>query len=321
MSSRQTAVRPPARVAALTLVVVAALLVVAGCSSSSSSSAAPAQSGSSDAAGAFPVTIANKFGSTTVTAAPQRVVVAGLVEQDALLALGVVPIATTEWFGEQPGAIFPWAKEALGTGAVPTVLSNSDGYQIEKIASLKPDLIVALYSGLTADDYAKLSKIAPTVAQPKAYADYGIPWQETTTTVGEAVGKSAEAEALVATVEARVAADAAAHPEFQGKTAFSGTPYEGFFVYGPEDPRSRLLAELGFTFPTTLSSQLPAGFGGDISEENATLLDTDTAVWVTDDAYKKYLTDSAAFTRLAITKENRNLILDETTARARRSPS
>lgn len=29
-------------------------------------------------------------------------VVVGLREQDALLALGVVPVATTEWFGEHP---------------------------------------------------------------------------------------------------------------------------------------------------------------------------------------------------------------------------
>ncbi len=37
----------------------------------------------------------------------------GLVEQDALLALGIAPVATTAWFGDAPGAIFPWATEAL----------------------------------------------------------------------------------------------------------------------------------------------------------------------------------------------------------------
>lgn len=29
-----------------------------------------------------------------------------LTEQDALLALGIVPVATREWYGERPGAIF-----------------------------------------------------------------------------------------------------------------------------------------------------------------------------------------------------------------------
>ena len=51
----------------------------------------------------------------------------GLREQDALLALGVVPVATTEWYGKHPGAIFPWAKDELGDAKSPTVLSNTDG--------------------------------------------------------------------------------------------------------------------------------------------------------------------------------------------------
>ena len=78
-------------------------------------------------AGAFPVTIEHKYGTTTIEAAPERVVVAGLREQDALLALGVVPVATTEWFGKHPGAIFPWATDELGDGKVPTVLASTDG--------------------------------------------------------------------------------------------------------------------------------------------------------------------------------------------------
>ena len=69
--------------------------------------------------GAFPVTIEHKYGSTTIESEPKRVVVVGLREQDALLALGVVPVATTEWFGKHPGAIFPWAKDELGSAKVP----------------------------------------------------------------------------------------------------------------------------------------------------------------------------------------------------------
>ncbi len=60
----------------------------------------------------FPVTIKHKFGETTITQAPTRVVCVGLVEQDALLALGIVPVATTKWFGDAPGQIFSWAKPA-----------------------------------------------------------------------------------------------------------------------------------------------------------------------------------------------------------------
>ena len=62
--------------------------------------------------GAFPVTLEHKYGSTTLEKAPARVVCVGLTEQDALLALGIVPLAVTKWFGDAPGYIFPWAVAA-----------------------------------------------------------------------------------------------------------------------------------------------------------------------------------------------------------------
>src|SRR6185436_17073350 len=156
-----------------------------------SSAAAPAAEPA-----AFPVTIEHKYGSTTITAAPKRIVVAGLREQDSLLALGVVPVATTEWYGNHPGAIFPWAEQALGDAPKPEVLSFTDGIQFEKIAALRPDLILAVYSGLTQKEYDTLSKLAPTVAQPPGQVDWGSSWQDEITTVGRAIGKPKEAEKL-----------------------------------------------------------------------------------------------------------------------------
>ena len=99
------------------------------------------------------MTIDHKYGSTTIEPTPERVVVVGLREQDALLALGIVPVATTEWFGEHPGAIFPWAKDELGDATVPTVLTSGDGIEIEKVAAQRPDLILGVYSGITKKEY------------------------------------------------------------------------------------------------------------------------------------------------------------------------
>src|SRR3954454_13067720 len=138
-------------------VVIAALLalsLLAGCGSETTGQPAPTA-----AAGAFPVTIGHKFGSTTIKSEPQRVVVVGLREQDALLALGIVPVGTTEWYGKHAGAIFPWAKPALGDAKPPAKLSFTDGIQYEKVAALAPDLILAIYSGLNQKDYDTLSKI------------------------------------------------------------------------------------------------------------------------------------------------------------------
>lgn len=110
------------------------------------------------------VTVRHAFGDTTIPGPPQRVVSAGLTEQDDLLAVGVVPIAVTDWFGGEPFGVWPWAQRQLA-GAQPAVLNLDNGIPVEEIAALKPDLIVATNAGLDADTYAKLSEIAPTVAQ------------------------------------------------------------------------------------------------------------------------------------------------------------
>lgn len=221
------------------------LFFVAGCvppaAPVATDSAARAPSAAAD--DAYPVILEQKFGSTAITGRAERIVTVGLTEQDALLALGIVPVGTTEWFNEYPGALWPWAQELAGD-TVPTVVGDAAAVNFERIAALQPDLILALYSGLSQEDYDLLAQIAPTVAQPAGYVDYGVPWQELTLTVGRAVGMAAEAEALVADVEARFSQAQAEHPEFVGATAVVATPYEGIWVYGPEDVRGRLLTSL-----------------------------------------------------------------------------
>ncbi len=116
------------------------------------------------APGGGSVTITHLFGKTVIKQPPKRVVSAGFTEQDDLLALGVVPIAVTNWWGDQPFAVWPWAQSKLGD-ARPVVLNLDNGIQVDQIAGLKPDLIVAINAGLDADTYQKLSAIAPTVPQ------------------------------------------------------------------------------------------------------------------------------------------------------------
>jgi iron complex transport system substrate-binding protein len=269
--------------------------------------------GDTGAAGAsgFPVSIENKFGTTTISAEPKRIVTVGLVEQDALLALGVVPIATTEWFGEKPGAIWPWAEKALGSAAKPQVLTYTDGIQFEKIAALKPDLIIAMYSGVTAEDYATLSKMAPTVAQPKNQVDYGVSWQEVARTVGSAVGRKAQAEKLVTDLEAKFAGIRKEHPEFAGATGLMATTYEGYWVYGPQDPRGRLLQDLGFTMPTGLAEVTGKEFGANLSKERIDLLDTKVLVWLLDsyDTDKAKVQGDPLYAKLKVNTEARDIFL------------
>ncbi|WP_018157315.1 ABC transporter substrate-binding protein [Demetria terragena] len=233
----------------------------------------------------FPVTIAHKFGETTITKRPERIVLVGLVEQDMLLALGIVPVAVTEWLMGAKDEIYPWARPLLNGKPAPVVLSTADGIQIGKIAGLKPDLILGNYAGVTSAEYAKLSKIAPTVAQPKEFLDYGVSWDANALIVAKAVGQSAKGKKIVADTRKQIKDAAAAHPEFKGKSCAVTSAYEGIYIYGPQDPRTRLMSDLGFVFPDKFKD-IGGGkeFGGSISAERTREVDFQAAVWVSSEA-------------------------------------
>jgi iron complex transport system substrate-binding protein len=267
---------------------LAGALVVGACGSGDDDSDDASASGSSSEEGvdeaAFPVSVEHKYGTTTIDQPPERIVTVGLVEQDALLALGIVPVGTTEWFGDHPGAIFPWAQDELEDlgGETPEVVGDSASgtTNFEAVARQQPDLIVAVHSGLTEDDYENLSEIAPTVAQPEGSLDYGAPWEEVTRTVGQAVGRADQADELVEDIEAEFAAVREEHPQLDGATSVMATPFEGIFVYGPEDARGRLLTALGLELPPDLAEVTGDEFGANLSEERAEMLDVDVIIWL-----------------------------------------
>lgn len=229
---------------------------------------------------AFPVTIKHKFGETTITAEPKRVLALGYSDQDPILALGVIPIAVRYWWGDEKDAIFPWAKDKLSelNGATPEVLNIPyRQMNFEKIALLKPDVIIATYSGIDAKEYENLSKIAPTVAQSGDYPDFGQPWQETTLTIGKALGREELAKKLVAEVEAKFAAFREKYPQYQGKSVVIGAPGEKnqFNFMASADPRSRVFQALGFKVPAALDEIAGGSFYGTLSAERVDLIDLD----------------------------------------------
>ncbi|WP_221349805.1 iron-siderophore ABC transporter substrate-binding protein [Streptomyces beigongshangae] len=279
---------------------------------SDSDSAGADRSASADSA--FPVTLAHKYGSTTVESEPKRIVTVGLTDQDPVLALGKVPVGTTEWLGGYKGAIGPWATGKLGGAKAPTVLKDTGtGPQTEKIAALRPDLILAVYGGLTKEQYTTLSKFAPVVAQPKEFNDFGVPWQRQTEIIGKALGQESEAKELVEGVESEFATAAKDNPEFAGSTGVMATPYEGIFVFGSQDPRSRILTDLGFELPKDLDKVIGDEFGANISKERTDLLNTDAAVWIVSDRKKNEpeLHKNALYGDLDVVKEGREVFVEE----------
>jgi iron complex transport system substrate-binding protein len=231
---------------------------------------------------AFPITVEHKFGTTIITEAPERVVSIGFSDQDPLLALGVVPVAVRYWYGDETNAIFPWAQDEAN-GANPVVLNMDFGaLNYEAILALEPDLISAVYSGITQEEYELLSQIAPTIAQSDEFTDFGMPWQETTRLLGAALGKSDEAEALVSETEALFTAARAENPDFANTDiaivySYSAGSY-GF--YPTQDPRGHFFTDLGFVIPDDLNELAGDSYYADVSPERIDLLDRDLIVMV-----------------------------------------
>jgi len=119
---------------------------------------------------AFPITIEHALGTTTIEAEPQRVVTWGWSAQDVVIDLGVEPVGMPFFaYGGGEDGILPWTEAALTEQGMdlPVILPNSPEPPLEAIAALAPDVIIAPYSGLTEDEYAALSQIAPVVAFPE----------------------------------------------------------------------------------------------------------------------------------------------------------
>ena len=79
----------------------------------------------------------------------------GLVDHDAVLALGIVPVALTagEYSAAYRFGVWPWAQGRLGA-ATPQVLADTE-INFERVAALEPDLILAVYSGIDRSAFDK----------------------------------------------------------------------------------------------------------------------------------------------------------------------
>ncbi|HEX5253325.1 MAG TPA: ABC transporter substrate-binding protein [Mycobacterium sp.] len=263
------------------------------------------------APGATPgsVTVTHLFGQTVIKEAPKRVVSAGYTEQDDLLALGVVPIAVTNWFGDQPFAVWPWAAPKLG-GAQPTVLNLDNGIPVDQIAGLKPDLIVAVNAGLDADTYQKLSSIAPTVAQSDGDAFFE-PWKEQATTVGQAVFQADQMKSLIDGVDQKFTDVGKKNQQWTGKKALlmHGALWQGTVAATMAGWRTDFLNQLGLVISDTIKP-----FGTDqravIPRDHikSVLESADVVIWTTQspDDQKAILADPEVAGSLT-TAQNRHI--------------
>ncbi|GJF34551.1 iron siderophore-binding protein [Kitasatospora sp. NE20-6] len=187
------------RLAAAVSLSAAAVLTLAACGSDGGKDAAPAgDTAGSGSAAAGPVVVEATNGKVTVPAGVKRIVSISYAT-GALLDLGVQPVGTSTLDENNPVELLPSQKEAA---AKIEPIGSGIEINIEKVASLKPDLIVV--EGATAFDWGvkKLEGIAPTL-----YFGIETPVDllNAQEKIATAVGKDAEFKKLKADYDAKAA--------------------------------------------------------------------------------------------------------------------
>ena len=223
----------------------------------------------------FPIEIGHRFGTSVIETRPDRVATVDFTGLDNLLALGVQPVLVRTAPGEPIAR--PWAEPLLQSE--PLAVRGDIDY--ETVASARPDVIIALWSGIDRDGYDKLSAIAPVVAVPEGVGDYALAWDELLLRTGRAIGREERARAVVDELSSRSRAIRDAHPDWQDRTAtVAFRTSASFGVYGPTDVRPRLLATLGLEMPEGLLAIAdPARPFIELSEERIGLVDADVVLW------------------------------------------
>jgi iron complex transport system substrate-binding protein len=130
----------------------------------------------------------------SVPATPVRILAMSELDLDALLALGIKPLGATRGRGQQSMPRY-LGKEAASITSVGNFASPVPDLAIAQ----QPDLILA--GGIPDPELiARLSKIAPTVVTYRP----GENWQIALRRIGAVVGRSAQAESVLAAYQQRV---------------------------------------------------------------------------------------------------------------------
>lgn len=139
-------------------------------------------------------TVQHAMGTTTLEKTPKRVVVLTNEGTEALLALGVKPVgAVQSWLGN------PWYDHIKKDMDGVEVVGTESEVNLEKIAALKPDLIIGNKLRQEAV-YKQLSAIAPTIFSDTLRGD----WKENFTLYAKALNKEEEGQKVLSAYDKHV---------------------------------------------------------------------------------------------------------------------
>jgi iron complex transport system substrate-binding protein len=141
-----------------------------------------------------PYTVEHAMGTTEIKKTPKRVVVLTNEGTEALLAMGVKPVgAVQSWLGN------PWYDHIKSDMEGVEVVGVEHEVSLEKIAALKPDLIIGNKLRQEAV-YDKLSAIAPTVFSDTLRGD----WKENFKLYAKALNREEKGNEVLSQFDAHV---------------------------------------------------------------------------------------------------------------------
>lgn len=305
---------------------LAMIATLSACSSSTPSDTSQPQTTSTTEG--FPVTLESPFGTTTITEQPKRVAAIGWTNQDAALALGVVPVDIPKMtYGDTDGdGLLEWTKDALddlgATGSsAPQLHDETDAIDVEAIAAAEPDVILGVQSGLTQEQFDTLSQIAPVVAYPDIA--WGAPWREVVSLSAKALGKAEEGKKLIASTEETIANEMSQYPDLEGLSAavvyFDTAKMSGLSVYTTNDPREKFVEDLGLTTPESVKklSEGNTEFYQTVSSEHADDFDdVDIMITYGDESTLEAIQADPLMSKIPAVKCGSVVVIDESTSLA-----
>lgn len=255
----------PRTLAAAGVLVLTLTLAACGGSSSGATAGSATAGAASSAAEQGTRTVETAFGQVAIPTKPQRAVAleGGI---GPLLSAGITPVATAD--GDAADSFLP--DEYAKVKDLPIILGK-DGPDLEKIASLKPDLMIGFVRGgndasapLSAEakaQWTKLNAIAPTVL---IRSNGSAQTKDATLTMSEALGDGEQAKAAKKAYEDKAAQIKSTYADVLAKNVFAPLDYyEEVNVYAPISWPGDTLVDAGAKLTSVSANQ---------TRENATFL-------------------------------------------------
>jgi iron complex transport system substrate-binding protein len=161
----------------------------------------------------------------------------------------VVPVGVgrADWGGDADH-YWPWVRAAIeARGApLPQAIAMFPELDVEAIVALRPDVVLAPFSGVSAEAYAQLSRLVPVVAYPEQ--PFLTPVDTQIDLIAAALGRREQAAVLKAQIRGTLAQAAQDHPVLAGKTfayVRADLGSGNFAAYVAGDPRVDTIAAMG----------------------------------------------------------------------------